>query len=776
MVFASLPGIFRIGSPKSELVRQRMTVNIRFIKSIGPACGSIDRHFQRCSASAFDVSTADKQLATQPEERSVLGRDILAGVLLGLVVATYSVSYAALVFPAGLSDSLPLGLGLFLCSAIIAAVVVAWRGSLAISLAGPDTPATAVLAAAAVTLVARVEPGEAASLVILLGAGTAVVTGALLLGIGSFKRAQSLRFLPYPVVGGFLAASGWFLIVGALRMVEVSVSTPIMVPDPVALTVAVVVAFTLGIGERFWNSPILIPTVLVVGSGFTLFGLWSAGADPFRYAMPLGTGPEYRWIWSEVMTLDVAALGPMSGEIGAIIIVSAIAVVLNTTGLEVSLRRRADLDRDFLANGFANLAIGAAGGFPANVSMNRTLLSARAGARGRAAALVAASVLVVLMLGGGQVLQGLPVPVLAGLLLWFGISVLRRWVWQERRRLSRFDHTLLIGIAVLVVTFGYLVATVLGLVASCLIFAIAYARVRVVRATATCSTYSSRVDRAPEEAAFLSETGERTRLYWLQGFLFFGTAHTLLARLRDDVADEKTDIVILDFRRVTGADSSAAFSFFQIRQLAEDKGVVLACAGMGSELDSLLRRDGFFSEGDAHSRRFDDLDQAVEWAEERMISDSGIGRGADGSDQWLAHELGGRDYARRLTARLRSVTLQQGELLYDQGAPSDTIDFVLNGRVSVMLRLPTQSAPLRLRSMSHHTILGEMGFYRGATRGAAVVADEESRLLRLDVGCMARIENEDPDLAQRVHRMIVATLAGRLESANRELSGLKAET
>ena len=46
-----------------------------------------------------------------------------------------------------------------------------------------------------------------------------LLTGVLLYGIGALRLGQWLRFIPYPVIGGFLAASGILLITGGAEVV-----------------------------------------------------------------------------------------------------------------------------------------------------------------------------------------------------------------------------------------------------------------------------------------------------------------------------------------------------------------------------------------------------------------------------------------------------------------------------------------------------------------------------------------------------------------------------
>ena len=47
-------------------------------------------------------------------------------------------------------------------------------------------------------------------------------TGFLLFGLGALKLGQWVRFIPYPVIAGFLAASGWLLMTGGIEVVTQS--------------------------------------------------------------------------------------------------------------------------------------------------------------------------------------------------------------------------------------------------------------------------------------------------------------------------------------------------------------------------------------------------------------------------------------------------------------------------------------------------------------------------------------------------------------------------
>ena len=166
--------------------------------------------------------------------------DLSAGFLTALVTLSYSASYAALIFSGALSIYLPAGLLAAMVSCIVVVTVVVLRSSLHFAIAGPDSNATAILAAviAALSSHARDRLGEASVLptVLMALSLSALFTGILLYLLGHFRQGRVVRFIPYPVVGGFLAGTGYLLLEGVCRVMtsqppaEISIGSIAAVP------------------------------------------------------------------------------------------------------------------------------------------------------------------------------------------------------------------------------------------------------------------------------------------------------------------------------------------------------------------------------------------------------------------------------------------------------------------------------------------------------------------------------------------------------------------
>src|SRR5262249_19569903 len=153
----------------------------------------------------------DGRASNRPRLRAGL-RDLLAGAICSILSVAYCLSYAALIFSGPLNPWLSYGVAVTFLSAAIAAAVMALRSSLPFAIAGPGTSTSAVTAtlaaAMAAQLVAQGNTNLLPPILIVIALATAA-TGIVLCFLGLSRTGRAIRFIPYPVIGGFLGATGW---------------------------------------------------------------------------------------------------------------------------------------------------------------------------------------------------------------------------------------------------------------------------------------------------------------------------------------------------------------------------------------------------------------------------------------------------------------------------------------------------------------------------------------------------------------------------------------
>ncbi len=723
---------------------------------------------------------------------STLGRDALAGVISAAVTIAYCISFSALIFQGAIASGFSLGLAALLMGTVVTGIVVALTTTLAPADAGPDTPAVAVMSVLAATVAAGLAARGASAEVMVVNALIAITvstfaTGVFLFGIGAFRLGQWLRFVPYPVIGGFLAASGWLLITGGVEVVTGSNLTlspsswvPVVSAD-FALQIGVGLAFGLPIVvlRRWVQSFLALPIAFiafVVIMDLMLFAVVDAG--PGRAAWFLqGVGDLSLWWPLGAVTqsdIDWGVLARSSAEIGAVCGVTAISMLLDVSTLEVARHKSADLDKEFRTNGLANVLAAVLGGVAGNLSLQGSILIKEAGAVTRWAGVLAALSVALVLFAGADIGSIVPKAILGGMLAYLGVMILMAALVHSPAQGSVADLALAVAIMIVIVYFGYLLGVVLGVVGACLLFALSYSRIGVIRRHLTRQELSSNVERSPQQSRLLRDEGKRIHVFWLSGFIFFGSSNGLFERIKRVIEaqnDQPVGFVVLEFSAVPGLDTSAVLSLVKLKNYCEEHGVALAFSGLGDKLRVAFERAGFFGRESPH-HAFDGRNEAVEWCEDMLLMHHEVGEASAHSfETWLQEELGGQADFARLASFMERRELKKGEFLFRQGEPADSIVLQASGCTAITID-DEHGRPIRLRRMMGHTIVGEMGFYRRLPRTASIIAEELTVVYRLTRESFDRMQQEDPEAAAAFHKLIIRLLSDRLDFANREISAL----
>lgn len=713
---------------------------------------------------------------------------ISAGLIAGVVAVILQISFAALVFSGELAPFVSRGIGMALYGACAIGLVGAFLSSYPGTVSLPQSVPMAILGLTAGAIVAAMPeatPEAKLATVLVAIATTSLCAGLFFVVLGVLRLGRLIRFVPYPVIGGFLAGTGWLLVRGAVRVMlegegPVGVlSAPALARWLPGLAIGAALLFLMRRIQHYLVLPVatlgailLFYAAAFLGGGdvasLTASG-WLLGEFPSALLWsPLTPSLIHQADWSVV-------LGSLSGA-GTLLAISTVALLLNASGMELAADTDIDFDRELRSAGVGNLLSAGGGGPVGYLSLTLSMMSARVGARTRLVGVVAALVCATAALAGAGLFSYLPRPVLGGLLVFIGLDLLVQWLMEAYRRLPRNDYLLIVLITITISAVGFLEGVGAGVVIALVLFATSYSRVNVVKHALSGASFRSNVERAHEERGALDASGQQVWILELHGFLFFGTANGLLNRVRarvDDASQPTLRFLVLDFRLVTGIDSSAVYSFLKMRRLAESQGFVLVFALDDAEILKQMEASGFHFAEHATTPVFGDLDRAVEWCEDRILSGAALTRFArDRSLHEVLMSLLPPDAdAERLERFFERQEVAQGTVLIEQGKPVEALYFVESGRVTVRL-VTDRGEPARLRDMGAGTVVGEIGLYLGQSASAQVVAGEDSVLCRLSADALARMEAEAPEVAAAFHKLIARLLGERVVHSNQILRAL----
>lgn len=706
--------------------------------------------------------------------------NVLAGAIVGLMSVAISVSLGALIYSGPLGAYQLNGIALALLSSAVVGLLVASFSSLPGMVADAQDAPAAILAVAAAGIASGMPAGAApeatfATVVATMGA-TTVVTGLLFVVVGTLKLGRLVRYLPYPVVGGFLAGTGWLLLVGGLSLMAGFQPGPGQVMDLFATEVwlrwvpGVVFAIViLAVTQRF-DHAMVWPVLLFGGTAAFFLAMAFLGGSPAGWreaGLLLGPFPDANLLRpfdpSDLRLVHWASVAQHGATAATVAFLSLMSVLFNATGLELATGRKVDLNRELRVPGIGNLFAGALGGIVGFQVLSFTILNYEAGTGSRVSALTAVAVIVATLLFGATMLGSIPTMVIGGLLVYLGLSFLNEWVYEAYRKLPRLEYAIAILILVTIATIGFLQGVGLGLVLAVVLFVVNYSRTEAIRHALSGAHYQSRVKRDPRERDYLAARGDDLLILQLQGFLFFGTAHTMLERVETRLnRTPSCRYLLLDFARVTGMDATALASFETLVRRARTGEFAVILTGLAPTVKRQLEHTGVRAASGGPVHTFESLDDGLEWCESRMLANAdAAGQASPAFEERLEALMGGGVRFGDLLPYLDELEFQPGQLLMRQGDAPDVLYFVAEGQVTARLERPGDSH-VRLETMRSGSLVGELGFYTGGIRTASVVADEASSVYRLSAEALERMTRDEPALAAVLHQLIVRLLADRV--------------
>jgi SulP family sulfate permease len=712
---------------------------------------------------------------------------LLAGLVAGLVTLISSVSFAALIFHGKLTPYVASGITILISTAVVAGSLFSLLSSARPVIALPDDDTAPVLALM-VTMILASFPDDTPLEVLFITtfgalACAALLTGIVLTALGYFKLGSLVRYLPYSVMGGYFAGAGWLMIQGALSMVcDVQLTSienaralldiNVLARLLPALLAASFIRWAIG----HWHKSIAMPLsmillILLFYCGTTLAGLipeqlmadgWLVG--PFPETTPALINPI---LFQRSADLDWTLVVAHMSSIGTIIMLSAVSLMLTASGLSVLQRNNFDINRELMVAGFANTVSGMGGGLIALPSMALTELSMTVGApNSRLVGLVVALLCALVLFFGMPAIAWVPKAILAGLLIFLGVSLLERWLIEARKQLPRLEYLVVVVIVLVVAAAGFLQGVMVGLLGAIVLFVINYSRINVVRYALTGSERRSNVERNSAEEKFLRDTGGQIMILKLEGYLFFGTAAALARRVEERLADTTLPALryaVLDFAQITDMDSSAALSFMKLAQEASQSNFYLLLTGLTRKMRKRLMGNWFEKETTSHVQIMPDLDRGIEWCEERILkAEQSLSETHDGILQQLLTYLANPEDQHILEQYMEHRHVEAGDLLAAQGDPSDEMFLLQSCTASVYLDT-SSGRKHRIRRAGIGTVFGEVGFYLGTPRTASVIIDTGGDLFVLSQSANAKLEKDHPHIAAALHKFMIRVITRRLQ-------------
>jgi SulP family sulfate permease len=690
----------------------------------------------------------------------LLGRQATAGLIVGLSAVIYAISYGALLFSGPLADYVGFGITIALITAVIGGLFGALSEERTF-FSGPDSNTVSVLASVLAVMSATMPGPQSLTLAVATVVLTSLLCAGAFLLVVRANLSGLVRYIPFAVMAGFLASTGWLMSSGALNIIA---GTPLtlaglerLLSDPLQpqLAFGIFIAVPLFILAPRVSNAVLIPLVMFAAALFVNVFLASSlcGSCDRGDWMFAGMG-KVQWLAPWNVDWPALDVGLIIENLPAMLVVSFVGlltILLSVASLELSFQKEFDLNRVLKTHALFAGASALLGGFVGIISIGRTTLNRQAGG-GALAGATASVICLAMLLGAGAVISLLPKAALGGLVLYLGLNLLKQWLWDRRRTISRVEFAQIFLILTLVANYGFLVGFAAGLLISCIVFVVTYSRVPLADLATNLSLFASSVVRPDYEAETLRDHGERTLLYRLSGYVFFGSASKIEAvfqTLKDGV-----DGVVLDFTKVSGIDSSAVGVFQRILRRYRHKPTRFYVV-TSPDNDAAVRTIG--AEVTERITYFPSLDHAVETAEEDIIA-----AWNDGGDHADLFAFLHPDMRATFASYCVLQDVVAGGVLCAEHDRADAMFFIAAGSFEVL----KGAAALRLAKLHKGAMIGELAFYSGETRTASIVAVTDSAVYVLNKASLERLRADHPALATTFDHMVIRKIGQTLARTN----------
>ncbi len=494
--------------------------------------------------------------------------DLFGGVTAGIVALPLALAFGIQAFGA-VEGGASLGAYVGLTGAMLLGFFAALFGGTHSQISGPTGPMT-VITATLVGGVAGTATGGNFSTVLITMALAAIFCGLFQILFGLIKIGKYVRYIPYPVLSGFMSGIGVIIILQQLYPLVGGSGSGSMVDQlaglPAAFGATNVTALLLGLGTVaiIYLFPLItkkVPSTLVALIVMTVVSLFCdlpkefiIGEIPSGLPMPFFASdnvPDLGIDWGAAI---IAAIIPGLTLAG----LGSIDTLLTSVVADNITKTKHNSNRELIGQGIGNAVAGLFCGLPGAGATMRTVVNVKSGGRTQLSGMVHALLLLAIMLGLGSVVKYVPLSVLAGILLTVGWGIIDFKGFKDLPKIPRADAVVLIVVFLVTVFVDLLTAVGIGMVIACVLF--------MKRASDLVEGgYSSQeLTNFDKESPWDDEHGipdtvaHKIYVQRLNGPIFFGTINKFKEVMQTVPADAK--IVIIRMRLVSFMDQSGLYA------------------------------------------------------------------------------------------------------------------------------------------------------------------------------------------------------------------------
>lgn len=722
------------------------------------------------------------------------GKDFWAGLAAMLVALPSAIAFGVAIYS-------PLG-GFYAAQGALAGILGATAlGLIAPAIGGanrlisaPCAPAAAVLSAFAIEMV---QGGVPLGTLLLQLTVLGLTAGLLQVLFGLVGLGRLIKYMPYPVVSGYLSGVGLIIIASQVPKflgVHAGLENWRVLLEISGwrwhgiLVGVVTIGVMLGAG-RFTRA---VPSAILglLAGVCTYFGLGLVDASLLVLDNnPLVIGPlgnrggsftaALTGRWHAIGALGIADLQLLLMPALTLAVLLSIDTLKTCIVLDALTRSRHNSNRVLIGQGLGNIGSAMIGGVPGAGTMGATLVNLSSGAQTRLSGLLEGGLALGAFLLFGSMIAWVPVASLSGILIVVGCRMIDRHSLRLlKSRSTVLDFVVIVSVIAVALTSSLIAASAVGIVLAILLFVREQMGGQVVHRKVYGNQHFSKRVRLREEMDILVKQGDQAVIFSLQGSLFFGTADQLYNKIEPELKSRK--YVILDMRRVQSVDMTAAHLLEQLIDILSENGGFLLFSHIPHALPSGQDMQLYFDRvGLVRSERpvriFDELDEALEWVEDRIISEAAFQRSEEHPLALEEFEMfkGRKEKTlAELEAHMEIRRFRAGDHIFRRGDSGDELFLIRSGEVRLVLPLEGGKGH-HLGTLARGGFFGEVAFLDSGVRSADAIAFTNTEMFVLTRRTFEVFAHSHKKASVKFLEGLASVLARRLRVANTELRVLE---
>lgn len=513
-------------------------------------------------------------------DKNNLRGDVFGGITAGIVALPLALAFGIQAF-SGIDSPEASSLGALagLVGATMLGFFASLFGGTPSQISGPTGPMTVITA----SLVAGAwnAYGSFSSVVVAMSLA-GLFCGLFQILFGVLKIGKYIRYIPYPVLSGFMSGIGVIIILQQIYPLF-GLKAPVQILDMLAqfpsavpgmnihalilglVTVAIIYLFPK-ITRKVPATLVALIAVTVVSLFLPDYGVPVIGEIPSGLPMPffLKEGISLEGIEWNRMIVSALVPGITLAGLGCIDTLLTSVVADNIT------KTHHNSNQELIGQGIGNAVSGLFCGIAGAGATMRTVVNVKSGGRGRLSGMVHAVMLLAILLGLGRFVKFVPLSVLAGILITVGIGIIDFKGLKDLFKIPVSDAVILLVVFVMTVFVDLLTAVGVGMVIACVVY---------MKKSADLTEASYKGSPCGDDASRFIVTPE--------GPIFFGSV-TRFNQLVQEIPDA-VRTVVFDMSEVSYLDQSGLYAFETALADLRARGCSIETTGLNDKAASALK-------------------------------------------------------------------------------------------------------------------------------------------------------------------------------------------